>query len=259
MAVQTQPIAPVNQPDLIAQIVLFFVEYGIYFLMFFLALVVIVTIVLLIKRLKKHIDPFADEYKKVKSLCKFQSDATIREVYLISDQGIKHIGHYMGEAITQDGFRNILFWKFKRWYLFWFPARFDFFDVVKETMIMRCNINNTFIFKDYDPQTKQEKEKKIILSRDVVIKSEDKILIRSFGLERVKYFLYPIVKDDKGNTIDKSLEIFERERNPALISTMYQQAEDFANISRELININPNVRYITKTGEPINRDQQNKG
>ncbi len=253
MPVEVQT-APIKQPNVVAQIVVTIVQYWVYIVLGFVALVVIVTIILLIKRMKKRVDPFADEYKKVKALCKFQGDPTIREVYLMSDKGIKHIGHYMGEAITQDGYKNVLFWKFKKWYLFWFPARLDFFDVVKETMIIRCNINKEFVQRSYDPKTKEEKEEKISLARDLIVKSEDKLLIRSYGLERVKYFLYPVLTDKEGNIADKTLEIFERERNPAIISTMYQQAEDFANISRELININPNVRYITKTGEPIVKD-----
>ena len=250
--------APIEQPNIWANITVVVVKYWIYILMGFLALVVIVTIILLIKRMKKRVNPFIDEYKKVKALCKFQKDPTTREVYMISDKGLKHIGHYMGEAITQDGYKNVLFWKHKKWYLFWFPAKFDFFDVVKETMIIRCNVNNTFKFKEYDPNTKKDTLKTYTLAKDLITKSEDKLLIRGHGLERVKFFLYPVLKDSAGNVVDKSLEIFERERSPAMMSTMYQQAEDFANVSRELININPNVRYITKTGEPVPPQPQQK-
>jgi len=254
----TVETAPIDQPSFISQIVVTLVKYWVYILLGFIALGVLVTIILLYKRMKKRIDPFVDDYKKVKALCKFQKDPTIKEVYLMSDAGIKHIGHYLGEAVTQDGFKNILFWKFKRWYLFWFPAKFDFFDIVKETMIIRCNTNKEYTYREYDPKTKQEKTKTVVLAKDLITKSEDKILIRGFGLEKVKYFLYPVLKDEKGNIADKSLEIFERERNSAIITTMYQQAEDFANISRELININPNVRYITKTGEPIVKEGEKR-
>ena len=256
MAEATIQTAPIKQPDFIAQIVVTLVQYWIYILMGFLALVVIVSIILIVRRMKKRIDPFADEYKKIKALCKYQSDPTIKEVYMISDYGLKHLGHYMGEALTQDGFKNITFWKFKKWYLFWFPARLDFFDVVKEVSIIRCNTNGTFSYVDYDPDTKTQTKKSVNLAKDLIIKSEDKLLIKGFGIERVKYFLYPVLRDKDGNIADKTLEIFERERSPAMINTMYQQAEDFANISRELININPNVRYITKTGEPINQEKK---
>lgn len=244
----TVQTSPIKQPDLIAQIVVLLVKYWVYFLLGFLGLVVVVSIILIIQRMKKHIDPFAEEYKKVKALCKFQRDPTIKEVYIVSNYGLKDIGHYMGECVTQDGYMNILFWKFKRWYLFWFPAFLDFFDVVKETMIIRCNVNNTFTFIEYDPQTKAEKEKKFVLTKNLVTKSEDKLLISGFGLERVRYFLYPVIRDAEGNTVDKSLEVFERERAPALMSTMYQQAEDFANVSRELVNMNPSARFFVKTG-----------
>jgi hypothetical protein len=240
--------APIKQPSIWAQIIVLLVQYWIYFLMVFLALIVIVTVFLILKKMKKHIDPFADEYKKVKNLCKFQKDSTIREVYMMSELGLKHIGHYIGEAITQDGYKNILFWKFKKWYLFWFPARLDFFDVVKETMIIRSNMNKEYSYKELNTDTKEEQEKTIKLQSDLMIKSEDKLIIKGFGLERVRYFMYPVLRDKEGNLIDKSTEIFERERNPALISAMYQQAEDFANVSRELINLNPSARFQVKTG-----------
>jgi hypothetical protein len=244
--------APIKEPDLVAQIIVTLVKYWVFILLGFVALIVIVSIVLILKKMKKHIDPFAEEYKKVKALCKFQKDPTIREVYMVSDFGLKHIGHYMGEAITQDGYKNILFWKFKRWYLFWFPARLDFFDVVKETMLIRCNVNNSFSYMEYDKDTKQEAKKTIQLTKDLITKSEDKILVKGFGMERVRYFLYPVLRDKEGNTIDKGMEIFERERTPALISTMYQQAEDFANVSRELINLNPSVRMVRSTEGQLN-------
>lgn len=243
--------APISQPSPIASITVFLVKYGLYIGMAFLGLIVVATIFLLIRRMKKRINPFIDEYKKVKALCKFQRDVTIKEVYMISDKGMKHLGHYLGEAITQDGYKNILFWKGKKWYLFWFPARLDFFDVVKETMIIRANVNNEFTYKEMDKDTKVESEKTVKLATDLITKSEDKILIRGYGIERVKFFLYPVLKDVKGNIADRKIEIFERERSTALVSSLYQQAEDFANISRELININPSVRYVNKTGQPV--------
>jgi hypothetical protein len=38
-------------------------------------------------------------------------------------------------------------------------------------------------------------------------------------------------------------------------SVLYTQAEDFANVARELININPSVRYHVKTGEPVGKKE----
>lgn len=250
--------APIKQPDMIAQITVTLVQYWVYIAMAFLAIIVIATIILLIKRMKKRVDPFADEYRKIKALCKFQGDPTIKSVYLFSDSGVKEIGHYMGEAVTQDGFRNILFWKFKKWYLFWFPARLDFFDVVKETMIIRANVNKSYTYKEYDPKTRVEKSVTVELTKDLISKSEDKLLIRGFGLERMKYFLYPVLRDQQGNVIDKSIEIFERERNPALMSAMYQQAEDFANVTRELVNLNPSVRIVKSTDGQMNPEKNSK-
>lgn len=224
------------------------VQYWMWFVIIFVSVVIIVFIYLLIKSRKKHIDPFADYYKRIKALCKFQKDPTIKEVYLVAENNLQYIGHYMGECITQDGYKNIMFWKFKKWYLFWIPARIDFFDLVKEVMIIRCNINKEYKYIEIDASKNQKITTKN-LAHDLVMKSGNSLMIRGVGLERVKYFLYPVLRDNDGNISDKSLEIFEREKNPALVNVLYNLSEDFANISRELININPKVRYTVKTGE----------
>jgi len=246
-----EPI-PSKKEGVFSGIIQFVVKYWLWFVVIAVAGVIIVFIIMLIKRMKGKVDPFLEDYKKTKNLCKFQKDPTIKQVWLIHDKGMKYLGKYIGSAITQDGYQNILLWKFKKWFLFWFPIRLDFFDLVKEDFIVRCNLNKTYKYKvKKDDGT--EETKSIELTHDIAVKDGDKIIIKGVGIERVRYFFYPVLRDKAGNIVDGKLEVFEREKDGALINSMYQQVEDFANISRTLINMNPSVRYTVKTGEPVGK------
>ena len=234
-----------KQEGMFQKAISFVTKNWIIFVIIIVGAVVVIFIIMLIKRLKKKIDPFLESYNKVKRLTKFHRDPTIKEVWLISDTGLKYLGKYLGSATTNDGYFNILLWRFKKWYFFWFIfMKLDFFDLVKEDFIVRCNLNKTY--KYVEKKGDKEEVKEIELTHDMVIKSEDKILIKALGIERVRYFFYPILRDKNENVIDNKIEIFGRERDSAMISVLYTQAEDFANISREIANMNPQIRFFTK-------------
>jgi hypothetical protein len=122
-------------------------------------------------------------------------------------------------------------------------------DLVKEIFIIKCNMNKEYISRVWDDTQKRMIEQKEAIATDLESVDGDKLLIKGLGIERVKYFLYPVLRDNLGNIADKKIEIFDRQKTPALIETMYNQVEDFANVARELINLNPLVRFKHKTGE----------
>jgi hypothetical protein len=246
---------PIKKKGVFAQIFNTVLKYWVWFLVIVIAIVIIVTIVLLIKSLKKRIDPFKQEFMKTKKLCKFHANPTTKEVWAVADGRLKYMGKYIGECVTQDGYFNIMLWKFKKWFLFWFPIKLDFFDLAKETFVIKVNLNKLYKEKIIDPLTKEEKIVEHKLATDLVFKDGDKIVVKCLGIEPVNYFFYPVLRDAQGNIADGSLEIFSREKQPALINTLYSISEDFANVSRELININPRVRYITKTGDTESNKQ----
>ncbi len=231
------------------KIIEFFVKYSMWIVLFFLFSVLAVFIYLLIKNLKKRVDPFKAEFIKVRKLAKLHKIPTYKKVYAIGDGFFQFLGHYLGECYTQDGYLNFLVWKRKKWYLFWVPTFLDFFDLVKDVYIIRVNMNKTFREKVRDPQTKEEKIITHQLATDLVFRHGDKVVIKCWGVEPINYFYYPILRDKEGNLIDKSLEVFEREKDRALIKNMYYLTEDFSNVARELININPTARWKLKTGE----------
>jgi len=110
-------------------------------------------------------------------------------------------------------------------------------------------MNKEYISRVWDDEQKKMIESKEAIATDLTSVDGDKLLVKGLGIERVKYFLYPVLRDNMGNIADKKIEIFDRQKTPALIETMYNQVEDFANVARELINLNPLVRFKHKTGE----------
>lgn len=240
---------PIKKPSIVAQIVVLLVKYWLIIIVVFVIAVMLAFVYLLWKKMKKKIDPFAEIYNRTKALCKFHKNPVVRDVYMVSEDRLQFIGHYLGESITQDGYKNIMAWKGKKWYLFWIPARIDFLDLVKEIFIVKCNVNKEYTLREFNSDTKKIETKTYQVATDLVRVDGDKIIIRGLGIERVRNFLYPVLRDNAGNVADKKLEIFDRQKNPALIDTMYTQVEDFANVSRELININPLVRFSSKTQE----------
>lgn len=240
---------PIKKPSIIAQIIVLLVKYWMIFVAVFAVAVILAFVIILWKKMKKHIDPFKDVYNRTKALCKFHRNPVVKEIYMMSESKLQYIGKYLGECITQDGYKNIMVWRTKKWYVFWIPAKFDFLDLVKDVFIIKCNMNKNYTVRTYDPVTKKTKDETYDVATDLVNTDGNKLMIKGLGLERVKYFLYPVLRDDKGNIVDKKIEVFDRQRTPALIETMYTQVEDFANVSRELINLNPLVRFAHKTGE----------
>jgi len=240
---------PIKKPSIVATIVVLLVKYWLVIVALFSIGVIIVFIYILWKNLKKRVDPFKDIYNRTKALCKFHKNSVIRSVYLVSENKLQYVGNYMGECITQDGYKNIMFWKGKKWFAFWIPARLDFMDLVKEIFIIKCNMNKEYISRVWNDEQKKMVEQREEIATDLASVDGDKLLIKGLGIERVKYFLYPVLRDREGNIADKKIEIFDRQKTPALIETMYNQVEDFANVARELINLNPLVRFKHKTGE----------
>lgn len=249
--VSTQQI----QPTLFQQIGHFIQQYWIYFLIIFVAIIIIVTIIILIKKIKIKINPFKEYYKKVRELCVFHKDPVIKTVWLIGENQLIFLGKYLGESTTYDGYFNIMLWKNKKWYLFWFPTRFDFFNIAKQIFIIRCNINKKYKYTEKNKDTDKDETKEVELAHGLHSRASDKILIKGIALERSDFFYYPVLRDKNGNIMNTSLEVFDREKNQALSTTLYNVSEDFVNIARNLTNLSPVIQYTKKVGRPPETEQ----
>lgn len=157
-------------------------------------------------------------------------------IQVIGQFGAKIIGYYLGECITSDGYRNFLLFNGRK-YLFW-----------KNVFIVKVNMNENLKIETRSEKTGDRIVKEYKLPKDLIIEGENLIAIKGEGLDKAGYYFYPLIADDKGNIINMDLIAYTRSKDVALLDTLYQQTEDFANVQRQAINMNPNIRYRLKSG-----------
>lgn len=157
-------------------------------------------------------------------------------VQVIGQFGAKIIGYYNGECITSDGYKNFLLFNGRK-YLFW-----------KNIFVVKVNMNENLRIETRDDKTGERKIHEYVLPKDLLIEGENVIAIKGEGLDKAGYFFYPLIADNKGNIVNMDLIAYTRSKDVALLDTLYQQTEDFANVQRQSINMNPYVRFRMKTG-----------
>jgi hypothetical protein len=153
-------------------------------------------------------------------------------IYLTSGKNSRWLGNYGGECVT-GSFKNFLLVRGLG------PA--------KKQFVVRTNIDKNLEVELTDKEGKKTEVQKITLPEEPVIEGEDSILVKGIGLQQFKYFLYPVLVDEKGTPISMKFVATSTEKEIALVDTLYDQTSDFARIMREQVNINPSVRYIQKT------------
>lgn len=156
-------------------------------------------------------------------------------VQIIGQFGAKIIGFYVGECITSDGYKNFLLFNGRK-YLFW-----------KNLFVVKVNMNENLKIETRDAKG-DRKIVEYVLPKDLLIEGENVIAIKGEGLDKAGYFFYPLIADEKGNIVNMDLIAYTRSKDVALLDTLYQQTEDFANVQRMAINMNPNVRFKLKSG-----------
>jgi hypothetical protein len=147
---------------------------------------------------------------------------------------VKVVGNYIGECVTADGYRNFMLWNSRK-YVFW-----------KNVFIIKVNMNDKIRIETVD----KEGARAVVtheLPIDLILEGDSLIVVKGEGVDKAGYFYYPLLADVNGNIINMDLFAYARARDTALITTMYQQTEDFSKVQRSAINMNPNVRYIMKT------------
>ena len=154
---------------------------------------------------------------------------------VIGQFGAKFVGNYLGECTTSDGYQNYLLWNARK-YVFW-----------KNKFVLKVNRNDTYKIETVDPKTNKRTVVTHPLPKDLIIDGDSVIVVKGEGVDESGYYYYPLITDEKGNIVNMDLVAFSRARDVAMMDTMYQQTEDFSKVQRQAINMNPNVRYITRT------------
>jgi hypothetical protein len=207
-------------------------------------------------------DPFFENWKKTKELCKLNKRWSIKDVYRVSgDTGLSWLGDYEGDVILDDGSINVMWanWKWGFWgkllRIIFFPLRPIWKLVMREYSILKAPFGEKELLKvEVKTQGEGDKIQKTIEKTFgtktidyVVFDNSGNVLIKAISLSKSKNFYCPVVTTEKGEIVDTRLHVFEKEQSTALIDGLYNLTQDFANIMRERISIEPKVRYIQKT------------
>ena len=90
------------------------------------------------KKVVAKIDPFFENWKKTKELCKINKRWSVKDVYRVSgNSGLSWLGDYQGDCILEDGSINIMwsnwkwgfFGKLIRWILFFLRPLLKLFKI----------------------------------------------------------------------------------------------------------------------------------
>jgi len=216
------------------------------------------------------IDPFFEEWKKTKTLCKLNKRWSIKDVYRVSgNTGLTWLGSYEGDVILEDSSINIMWsnWKWGFWgkLIRWvfFPLRPLLKLVMKDYSILKAPYGEKELTKIERKEVGEGKEKKIIIEKIygekiinyITFDNSGNVLIKAISLSKSKNFFCPVVSTEKGEIIDTRLSVFEKEQSSALIGGLYNLTQDFANIMRERISVEPKVQYVRKTEGTEVRDE----
>jgi len=226
----------------------------------------------IMKKVKK-VDPFMNDFKIKKNQCRMFKKSGVQKVFIENmKDGLIPMGTYEGECIDKEGFHNVMFSRLKfgaiggllRKVLFFTAPILDL--LLKKFWIVRCNTNPIYIPKPKqnpnpsplpeDPakadaikkkKKKKEEPKFFALPVPRIVRGGKNLIIHCMGLQLKKYYTYPILVDTSGVVFQDEQINFERERDSVLTDTLYEQTIDFANVMREAINLNPQLRYVVKT------------
>jgi len=234
MPVEIKPIAPTVAPSSF-ETAMSFVWSNIWIIILFASIGMGLIIFLWIwRKTTQKVDPFWEDWKLTKQLCKAGKKAGFDTVFTIHSQtGLVKWGKYEGDCITKDKSYNVMYSTLKYGIIgkiirtVFFFLRPLLLLVMREYHIIKIDLKNM-----KDPHV-------IFQNRDV--------LLKGISLTKASYFETLVRTDSKGNIVDDRLDIFDKEKKTAVIKAMYNLTVDFTNVGREMISLNPQVRFRQKT------------
>jgi uncharacterized membrane protein len=157
------------------------------------------------------------------------------------------LGFYRGDYTTQEG--NIIIslnLKSKKKY-FLFPIT----DVLIIPDRKEINIEQS--------RKEGKKENKVVVenlprAKDLIQFNPNEILIFAESLSYVGKFLTLVIRTKDDKIMDLSLPIFQSLKEVVMNDYLYEQTNEFVVLSKQAMNLNPNIRSIIKTGDSQNVD-----
>lgn len=98
-------------------------------------------------------------------------------------------------------------------------------------------------------EIKETTEVTLPTAKDIIQFNENEILLFAEGFSQVGLFHIPVLKDKEGKIIDLSLPIYNSLKEVVLGNYMYSLNSEFIHLSKEAMNINPQIRGINKTAD----------
>lgn len=269
--VDIKPIGSGNKPSAVQEASSWLVDH-IWLIIIFLGVGGGIILFLYIwKRTVVKVDPFFEEWKKTKELCKLNKRWSVKDVYRVSgNTGLTWLGNYSGDVILEDSTINIM-WTNWKWGFFGKVLRWVFFPlrpllklVMLEYSILKAPYGERELKKIEVKEEGEGDQKKKIVTKTygeniidyVTFDNSGNVLVKAVSLSKSRNFFCPVVSSDKGEIIDTRLSLFEKEQSSALIGGLYNLTMDFANIMRERISVEPKVQYVRKTEGTEVRDEQ---
>jgi hypothetical protein len=127
--------------------------------------------------------------------------------------------------------------------------------------------NKYFFFPDTDilvipnrdkvqiEQLSEKGERKVVevinlpKAKDIIQFNENEILLFAESISKVGQFLIPVIKSKDGKVIDLAMPTFATLKEVVLGDYLYVQTDEFGKLAKQSMNINPNVRALTKVGD----------
>jgi hypothetical protein len=153
----------------------------------------------------------------------------------------KPVGYYRGDYITNEGNHLIALNLENRKKLLFFPI----------TDLLVVPNRKTMMIEQTDEKGKHQKvELKNIPTADEIIQfNENEVLIHADGITQMGFFVIPVIKTKEGKVIDLATPIFSSLKDVVIGDFLYQQTSEFVYVAKKSIDLNPNLRYITKSGD----------
>jgi hypothetical protein len=79
--------------------------------------------------------------------------------------------------------------------------------------------------------------------------NDNEILLYAEGISHTGQFFVPVLKTKDGKIIDLTTPIYQSLKDVVLNDYLYVQTTEFVAVAKKGIDMNPNLRYIQKTGD----------
>lgn len=84
-------------------------------------------------------------------------------------------------------------------------------------------------------------------ARDIIQFNENEILVYAENLSNMGMFYVPVLKAKDGKIIDLSMPVYQSLKEVVLGEYLFTQSDEFVKLSRQSMNLNPNLRYEVKS------------